>query len=78
MFSFLVLQLWDVIIKYWKMLIDLFIAGFEVFMAVTMKNSFFWDVARCGSYKYRRFRGTYGFHHQGGKNQRARNNVNTN
>jgi hypothetical protein len=29
-----------------------FIVRFEVFMAVTMKNAFFWDVMPCGSCKY--------------------------
>jgi hypothetical protein len=31
---------------------------FEVFTAVTMKNSVFWNVAPCGSCNYRRFGGT--------------------
>jgi hypothetical protein len=31
---------------------------FEVFMAVTMKNSVFWDVIPCGSCKNQRFGGT--------------------
>jgi hypothetical protein len=31
---------------------------FEVLTAVTMKNSVFWDVTSCGSYKNRRLRGT--------------------
>jgi hypothetical protein len=30
----------------------------EVFKAVTMKNSVFWDVTPCGSCKNRRFEGT--------------------
>jgi hypothetical protein len=30
---------------------------FEVFVAVTMKNAIFWDVAPCDSCKNRRFRG---------------------
>jgi hypothetical protein len=51
---------------------------FEVFTAVTMKNTVFWYVSPCGSFKYRRFEGTYRLHHQGGKNQRARNSVNSN
>jgi hypothetical protein len=29
--------------------------SFEVYMAVTMKNSVFWDVMSCGSCKNRRF-----------------------
>jgi hypothetical protein len=28
---------------------------FEVFTAVTMKNTVFWDVTQCGSCKNRRF-----------------------
>jgi hypothetical protein len=43
-------------------------------MAVTMKNTVFWDVTPCDSCKSRRFGGTYRFHHQGDKNRRARNN----
>jgi hypothetical protein len=31
---------------------------FEVFTAVTMKNSVFWDVTSCGSCKNRRIGGT--------------------
>jgi hypothetical protein len=31
---------------------------FEVFPAVTMRNSVFWDVTPCGSCKNRRFGGT--------------------
>jgi hypothetical protein len=30
---------------------ELSYVGFEVFMAVTMKNAIFWDVTLCGSYK---------------------------
>jgi hypothetical protein len=48
---------------------------FEVFTAVTMKTAVFWDVAPCGFCKNRRFGGSYRLPHQGGKNQRARNNV---
>jgi hypothetical protein len=36
----------------------LLLVKFEVFMAVTMKNGFFWDVTPCGSCKNRRFGGT--------------------
>jgi hypothetical protein len=32
---------------------------FEVFTAVTMQNSVFWDVTPCGSCKSRRFGGTW-------------------
>jgi hypothetical protein len=45
---------------------------FEVFTSVTMKNIVLWDMLPCGSYKNRRFGGTYR-HHQGDKNQPARN-----
>jgi hypothetical protein len=38
--------------------------GFEVFTAVTMKNGVFWDVTPCGSYKNRRFGGTWRLPHQ--------------
>jgi hypothetical protein len=37
-----------------------------------MKNGVFWDVTPCGSYKNRRYGGTYRFHHQDDKNRRAR------
>jgi hypothetical protein len=50
----------------------------EVFTAVTMKNAIFWDVMLCVSCKNRRFGGMYCHHHQGNKNQRARNNVSSN
>jgi hypothetical protein len=40
-----------------------------------MKNAVFWDGTTCDSCKNIRFGGTYGFHRQGGKNQRAKNNV---
>jgi hypothetical protein len=46
-------------------------------MAVTMKDAVIWGVTPYGSCKNRRFGGTYRLHHQGGKNQRARNNVST-
>jgi hypothetical protein len=42
---------------------------FEVFTAVTMKNGDFWDVTQCGSYKSRRFGGTWRFLHQDVKNR---------
>jgi hypothetical protein len=45
---------------------------------MVMKNVLFWDVMPCGSCKNRRFRGTYHLHHQGEKNQQARNNVSSN
>jgi hypothetical protein len=41
------------------------------------KNSVFWDVTSCGSYKKRRFEGTYRLQ-QGDKNRRDRNNVGSN
>jgi hypothetical protein len=34
---------------------------FEVFIVVTMKNVVFWDVMPHGSFKNRRFRGTWYF-----------------
>jgi hypothetical protein len=40
---------------------------FEVSTAVTMKNAVFWDVTPCGSFKNRRFGGTYRLLHQGDK-----------
>jgi hypothetical protein len=36
----------------------------EVFTAVTMKNSVFWDVTPCGSCKNQCFEGTYRLCHQ--------------
>jgi hypothetical protein len=51
---------------------------FEVFTAVTKKNTFFLDVTKCGSYDNRRSRGTYRLHHQGERTQRARKNVSSN
>jgi hypothetical protein len=33
------------------------VVRFEVFTAVTMKNSVFWDVTPCGSFKNKRFGG---------------------
>jgi hypothetical protein len=44
-------------------------------MAVTMKNVIFWDVAPYGFCENRRFGGTYGLHHHGEMNRRAKNNV---
>jgi hypothetical protein len=41
-------------------------------------SAVFWEVMPCGSCKNRRFGGTYRLHHQGEKNQRAGNNVNSN
>jgi hypothetical protein len=40
---------------------------FEVFMAVTVKNAVFWDVAPCRSCVNRLFGGTYRLHLQGMK-----------
>jgi hypothetical protein len=51
---------------------------FEVFIVVTMKNAILWDVTLCGSCKNQRFGGMYCLHHQGEKNQQARNNVSSN
>jgi hypothetical protein len=42
-----------------------------------MKSAVFWNVTLCGSCKNRRFGGTYRLHHQGDKNRRASNNVNS-
>jgi hypothetical protein len=50
-------------------------ACFEVFTAVTMKNAIFWDAEPCGSCKSPGFGVTYHLHHQGDKNQWARNSV---
>jgi hypothetical protein len=51
---------------------------FEVLAAVYMRNAVFWVVTPCGQYDNRRFRGTYLIHHQGERNQRARNNIKSN
>jgi hypothetical protein len=51
---------------------------FEVFTAVAMNNAVFWDVTLYGSCKTRRFGGMYQLHHQGDKNQPAKNNVSSN
>jgi hypothetical protein len=50
----------------------------EVLTEVTMKNAVFWDVAPCGSCMNRRFGVTYRLHHQGDKDQLARNNISLN
>jgi hypothetical protein len=47
-------------------------------MAVTVKNTVFWDVTPCGSCKNRRFGGTYRFHPEGGKDWRPSNDVSSN
>jgi hypothetical protein len=43
-----------------------------------MKNGVFWYMTPCASCKYPRFGRTHRLHHQGGKNQRVRKNVNSN
>jgi hypothetical protein len=48
---------------------------FEIFTAMAMKNTVFWDVTTRGSCKNRSFGGTYRLHHDGDKNRRARKNV---
>jgi hypothetical protein len=48
---------------------------FEVFMAVSMKNSVFGDVTPCGSCKNPCFGGTWRLYHQCDKNRWARNSV---
>jgi hypothetical protein len=45
----------------------------ELEISVTLRGTVFWDMTPCGSYKNRHFGGTHHFHHQGGKNRRARN-----
>jgi hypothetical protein len=40
-----------------------------------LKNTVYWNVTPCGSYKNRRLGGTYHLHHRGEKNQRARKNM---
>jgi hypothetical protein len=42
--------------------------GFEIFMAVTMKNAVFWYVALCGFIIHQRFGGTYCLHLHGRRN----------
>jgi hypothetical protein len=46
--------------------------------SLDITNVIFCDVTLCGSRKNRRFGGKYPLHHQGDKNQRARNNVSSN
>jgi hypothetical protein len=46
---------------------------FEVFTAMIMKNTVFWNVAPCRYYVNRRFGGTYRPHLQGKSNPRAMN-----
>jgi hypothetical protein len=46
---------------------------FEVLTAATINNAVVWDVTSCASCKNRHFGGTYRLHHQGEKNQRAKN-----
>jgi hypothetical protein len=41
----------------------------QIFVAVTMKNTVFWDVTQRDSCKKQRFGGTYRLHHQGNKNR---------
>jgi hypothetical protein len=38
-----------------------------------MKNTVFWDMVPCGSFKNRYFGGKYHLHHQGEKNHQVRN-----
>jgi hypothetical protein len=49
-------------IMWWSQFYMLYYVGFEVFTAVTMKNTFFWNVLPCRSCVNRRFEGTYRFH----------------
>jgi hypothetical protein len=51
---------------------------FEIFTAMIMKNSVFWDVTPCGSCKNRCFGGTHHLRHQGDKNWQARKDVSSN
>jgi hypothetical protein len=44
---------------------NLLLVRFELFTAVTIKNTVFWDVRPCGSCKNRRFGGAQCLHHQG-------------
>jgi hypothetical protein len=50
-------------------------AKFEVFTAMAMKYTVFWDVKPCGSCENRCFGGTYLFHHQSEKKQWTKNSV---
>jgi hypothetical protein len=45
-----------------------FLARFEVYTAVTVKNGVLWDVTPCGSCKNRRYGGTVRLIHHGDKN----------
>jgi hypothetical protein len=47
----------------WQILLGF--VRFEVFTAMTMKNTVFWDVTPCCCCKNRRFGETYLLHHQG-------------
>jgi hypothetical protein len=49
--------------------------GFEVFMAVTMKNVVLWDVAPLELIINQRFGGTCRFHLQGGRNNVSEENA---
>jgi hypothetical protein len=50
--------------------------GFEVFTALVMKSTIFWDITPCNPLKVnRRFGGTYCLHLQGRKISRARNQL---
>jgi hypothetical protein len=46
--------------------------GFEVFMAVTMKNAIFWDVGPCEFNINRHFGGTCCLHRQGIRNNSSK------
>jgi hypothetical protein len=70
--------------SHWTRLLDkgfLIRAGFLKFPIIclklldSVKNSVFWDVKPCGSFKYRCFRRTLCLHHQGDRNRLARNSV---
>jgi hypothetical protein len=52
-----------------------FFLRFELSTAVTVKNVVFWNIAPCGSCKNQRFIGMYRLQHQGGKDQRATNDL---
>jgi hypothetical protein len=45
---------------------------------ISLKNGVFWDVTPCGSYKNRRFGGTWRLLHQSDKNPWTRNNTSCN
>jgi hypothetical protein len=57
---------------------EMLFVKFDVFTAVTMKNSVLEDIMPDGYIKNRGFGGTCRLHQQGAKNQRARNKVNIN